>query len=96
MMTDEQRFLFDLNGYLVLEGVLDAERVKRMNKDMLDHDIKEPENSPDQSRFGNFLKWGDDWRELIDHPAVLPLLTEILGSKFRLDHAYGMAARAGS
>jgi phytanoyl-CoA dioxygenase PhyH len=94
MMTEEQRFVFDLQGYLVVEGVLSPEQVRRMASDMGREGIRAPENNPSRSRFGGFLGWGEDWRSLIDHPRILPVLAELLGPKFRLDHAYGMAMRA--
>lgn len=93
-MTPEQRFIFDVQGYLVIENALPPEQVQRMVAAMEEHGIREPENDPGKSRFSGFLKWGEDWRNLIDHPAVLPVLTELLGPRFRLDHAYGMAMRA--
>lgn len=95
MMTEEQRYLFDLQGFLVLRGVLDAAALREMHADMDAHDIKDPANNPTMSRFGQFLRWGPRWRDLIDHEAVLPVLRETLGPRFRLDHAYGMAARVG-
>lgn len=91
MITDEQRFLFDLQGYITLPGVLSPDELKQMHADMDAHDIKNPDNNPSRSRFHNFLSWGPNWRGLIDHPRVMPLLAEFIGAKFRLDHAYGMA-----
>ena len=93
-MTDEQRFLFDLNGYLVLEGVLPSDQVARMLADIAAHDVRNPSNDPFKSRFGGFLDWGAEWRGLIDHARLLPALRELCGEKFRLDHAYGMAMSA--
>jgi ectoine hydroxylase-related dioxygenase (phytanoyl-CoA dioxygenase family) len=95
MMNDQQRFTFDVQGYLVIENVLSPERVQRMRNDMEEHGIRNPENDPSQSRFGGFLQWGEEWRALLDEPRVLPVLSELLGPRFRLDHAYGMAMRAG-
>lgn len=93
-MTEEQKFLFDLQGYLVIEGALAPDQICRMLAEMEAHGVKDPENDPSKSRFSGFLGWGDDWRSLIDHPRILPLLVTLLGEKFRLDHAYGMAARS--
>lgn len=93
-MTPEQRFIFDVQGYIVVENVLPPEQVKRMLADMDAHDIKNPNNDPSKSRFGGFLSWSPDWHGLIDHPKITPLLVEMLGPKFRLDHAYGMAMSA--
>jgi len=91
-MNEHQRFLFDLQGYLVVEDVLDADVLQRMNADLEAHDISSEKASID-FRFGSFLNWSDDWRGLIDNPTILPLLAEMLGPKFRLDHAYGMAQK---
>jgi hypothetical protein len=94
-MSEEQKFLFDLNGYLVIEGLLPPPQVARMHADLDAHGIKDPDNDPFSSRFGSFLEWSDDWRGLVDHERLLPLLRGLCGEKFRLDHAYGMAMRAG-
>ena len=91
MMTDEQRFLFDLHGYLVVPGALDAETVTRMLAVMDEQSVNPPEENTDDYRFGAFLRWSDDFRNLIDQPAIVPILEELLGPRFRLDHAYGMA-----
>jgi len=91
MMTEEQRFLFDLQGYLILPGALDSERVARMLAVMNEHSINPPEEMTDDYRFGNFLNWNDDYRDLIDHEPIVSILEEVLGPRFRLDHAYGMA-----
>jgi ectoine hydroxylase-related dioxygenase (phytanoyl-CoA dioxygenase family) len=93
MMTDEQRFLFDLQGYLVLPGVLDPPTVERMRAEMDARGVDPPEMDSDAYRFSGFFGWSDAFRGLIDHPALLPVLAELLGPRFRLDHAYGMATR---
>jgi len=93
MMTPEQRFVFDLQGYLVIPNVLPPERVARMSADMEEHRVGEDANGWSKSRFHSFLSWGEEWRNLIDEPQILPILGELLSPKFRLDHAYGMAMR---
>jgi ectoine hydroxylase-related dioxygenase (phytanoyl-CoA dioxygenase family) len=95
MMTDEQRFLFDLQGYLLVPGVLDGATIARMLAQMDAHSVNPPEDGGDDYRFGDFLQWSEDYRNLVDHPTLLPILAELLGPKFRLDHAYGMATRPG-
>lgn len=94
MMTEQQRFLFDLNGYLVLPKVLDADHVKRLSADMASHGAQAPADGSIDYRFSDFLNWGEDWRNLIDHDTILPVLEEVIGGRLRLDHAYGMAMRA--
>jgi len=94
MMTPEQRFIFDVQGYIIIPGVLAPERVQRMVADMEEHGVGEVENGWSKARFHSFLSWGEEWRALIDVPIILPILFELLGPRFRLDHAYGMAMRA--
>lgn len=93
-MTPHEKFFFDVNGYINIEGVLPPEQVKQMVADMEKNGVKDPDNNPSLSRFSGFLGWGEQWRNLIDHPRMLPIITTLLGPKFRLDHAYGMAMRA--
>ena len=93
-MTDEQMFLFDLQGYVVLEGVLDRSAAAALVADMDAHDIQPPNEQSIDYRYGGFLEWGPAWRNLIDQQRVVDALGRIIGPKFRLDHAYGMAQRA--
>ncbi|MDA1088382.1 MAG: phytanoyl-CoA dioxygenase family protein [Verrucomicrobia bacterium] len=90
-MTDEEKYIFDLQGFLKLESVLSPAEVSAMQNDMAEHGIANPDNNPQKSRF-QFLDWGDRWRNLIDHERLLPCLNAIIGERFRLDHIYGMAA----
>ena len=46
-------------------------------------------------RFGNLLKWGPAYCELIDNPLISPYLAELLGPNFRLDHIYLDVIRSG-
>jgi ectoine hydroxylase-related dioxygenase (phytanoyl-CoA dioxygenase family) len=96
MLTDEQRYLFDLQGFLVLENMLDKDRIARMQKDMDAKAVDAPDKDSLEYRWGDFLTWGKDWADLIDHPRVMAAMEEMLGPKFRLDHAYGMAMKASN
>jgi ectoine hydroxylase-related dioxygenase (phytanoyl-CoA dioxygenase family) len=93
-MTEEQQYLFDLQGYLIVESVLPRAQIARMLADFDKHNIAPPGKDSIDYRFGDFLKWGDDWRNLIDHPRIVPILLDVIGPTFRLDHAYGMAMKA--
>ena len=94
-----QQYLFDLQGYLVIENVLSEAEVSRFN-DLLD---KQELPAPGQTqRFGSapegtpgFLQWGKPFCDLLDHPKILPILRFRLGDAFRLDRIYGMCMRDG-
>ena len=42
-----------------------------------------------------FLDWGKPFCDLLDHPAIMPVLRFRLGDSFRLDRLYGMYMRNG-
>ncbi|MBP3964031.1 phytanoyl-CoA dioxygenase family protein [Paenibacillus lignilyticus] len=86
-MNNKERYLFDLQGYLVLENVLSAEQLERMNR-IVDDRISQPEDS--------ILQWGEDFRALIDDSKLNPHLNEILGENYRLDHEYAIIHRKGA
>ena len=76
-----QQYLFDLQGYLVIEDVLNPEEVGQLNELMDLQDVPAPEESP---RFGSaagrapegpgFLQWGKPFCDLLDHPRIMPVL----------------------
>ena len=78
MTSDEIRYLFDLQGFVVLPNVLDSGRVARMNEALRQQGfLTNPENNPGKSRF-QFLDLGADFHGLIDHPQILPVLQELI------------------
>src|SRR5438132_8637775 len=95
-MNDEQRYLFDLRGYLVVERVLTSGDVAELNAIHDRQSLPPPDVSIESQRFAGFFLWDAAYRRLIDHPRILPLLKEVLGPDLRLDHAYGIKMRAGT
>lgn len=95
-MNEEERYLFDLRGYLVVEDVLSARELAELNRVMDAQDLAPPEDDTSSARFGGFLEWGQIYCDLLDHERILPYLKEILGDGFRLDHYYGIYMRAGT
>ncbi|HLJ53583.1 MAG TPA: phytanoyl-CoA dioxygenase family protein [Chthonomonadaceae bacterium] len=96
-MNDEERYLFDLQGYLHLEGVLDAETLARMNAWI---DAQADEGPEWKAQTGNAhvehpITWGPDFLALLDHPRTLPILREIMGEYCRLDHDYAIFLQPG-
>ncbi|MYE24011.1 MAG: hypothetical protein F4Y01_08720, partial [Gammaproteobacteria bacterium] len=87
VLTEEQKFLFDLRGFLVLPGVLSRDDCERLIR-FADHVWpRQPADGPFR-RTGEVSQWGKPLLDLIDHPKVLPYLAELVGSKLRLDHDY--------
>jgi hypothetical protein len=99
-MTDRERFLFDLNGYLVVPGVLTAEEVTALNAGVdehletaVDHRVGEmppPLRGPEPRRLmAGMLTWPrphcDPFRRLLAHPGIRPYLNTLLGPGWHLD-----------
>jgi hypothetical protein len=95
-MTDHERYFFDLNGYVALEGVLSSADVARLNQEIDAKELPEPTEDIWSQRFGGFFTWSQEFRDLIDCDRVLGALIEMLGEKLRLDHYYGILMGKGN
>lgn len=118
-----RQYLFDLQGYLVIENALSSDEVETLNRLIDQQNLPPPTES---TRFGSaptlasslvrresgvpesmatadkaapvgagFLGWGAPFCNLLDHPAVMPVLRMRLGDAFRLDRLYGMNMSKG-
>lgn len=95
-VSDADRYLFDLQGYLVVKGALRRDEVAELNGLIDQQGLPEPGETVQSQRFGEFLTWGQPFRDLLDHPSVVPFLKEWLDPAFRLDHYYGIYMRQGT
>ena len=95
-MNEEERYLFDVRGYLVIEDVLSPEEVAELNRVMDSQDLPPPQDDTMSARFGGFLEWDKTFCDLLDHERIMPYLKTMLGDGFRLDHYYGIYMRAGT
>ena len=87
-MTDVelQQYLFDLQGYLIIEDALSAETVASI-KELIDQQglpapgkIRRFGSAPDGP---GFLQWGKPFCDLRDHSRIMPVLQFRLGDCFR-------------
>lgn len=89
-MTTEEKFQFDLQGYLVVRNVLSNEEVAELNEVS---DQSKPEDYETYEENGlriarRISQWSPACQNLFDHPNVAPYLLELLGPKVRADHDY--------
>ena len=72
-----QQYLFDVQGYLVIENVLSPETVAALNECI---DAQELPTPGKVQRFGSapagagFLQWGQPFCDLLDHPTIMRIL----------------------
>ena len=101
-MTDEEKYLFDLQGYLVIRGLLTHEEVDELNAvsdRVCPRDYTDGNDSKGRRGIRNFRyvsRWDPACQRLLDHPKILPYLVQLLGPRFRIDHDYAMFMNAGS
>ena len=93
-MSEEERFAFDLEGYLVVRQVLAAEQVALLAA-VARRECPTPIDAPPWRRVFGPTRWGRPYQDLIDHPRIVPYLGELLGPKFRLDHDYALFMTKG-
>ena len=94
-LTDEQKFLFDLEGYIVLPGVLGAGQCDALNR-LADRSWPRREDDGSFRRAEAMSLWDQQFVDLMDHPQVLPVLVELLGSRLRIDHDYCIFMQQGA
>ena len=87
-MTEIEQYLFDLQGFLVVEDALTGAQLAALNE-IIDQQIAlVDEPGKLWLRFNRLLSWGTPFQNLIDNPRISPYLLDLLGPKFRLDHDY--------
>lgn len=104
--TEEERYLFDLRGYLVVEDVLGAAQLEELNDRLDGYDLWG--QTPGEDLFFDFWKnderqisagplhaWDKPFRDLISHPRMIGYLADFLGPHFRYDHGHAMVMRKG-
>lgn len=90
-MNAKEKYLLDVQGYLVIEKVLNNQQLTDMNRAI------DERQSRGESVQQGFLEWGEsDFRDLINDPIISPYLKDILGNHYRLDHEYAIMHRKGA
>ena len=104
-METEERYLFDLMGFLVLPQVLTREEVAEPNALIDSYDLwrkaksgEEPAwvNDPNFMTVGAPHTWDEPFRRLLAHPKIMPYLKTLVGPKFRYDHGHALLMRSGA
>ena len=98
-MSEEQKYIFDLKGWISLPGLLSNEKLEPIRAHQMKF-LYERDSLPKEERDNH----GGPSQILLDHPAVVGVLNEILSHQglaseecygFRFDHTYTSHRRAG-
>ena len=98
-MDTEQKYIFDLQGYITLKGVVADEVVGACNAVLDRFETMDENDYPPPLRLGdqrteknlyisNILEGDEIFRSLIDIPEVLDVVAEVTGGPYRLNHTY--------
>jgi len=95
-VTDEQLYLYDLQGFVVVRNALEAHRLEDLRKSV-HNQFAVPGREGRALLDVSFDKsWGPCWPFLIDNPVILPLLTSICAGTPKLDHAFTVRSTFGN
>ena len=98
-MSPEQNYLFDLNGYLVLENVVPQSVIDACTAELDRLEDMDPDDYPSPVALGaarteqslyisNILESSPAFRPLINIPEVIDAIAAITGCAYRLNHTY--------
>ena len=98
-MNQEQKYLFDLQGYIVLKNIIPKRVIDNCNKvldrfeDMAPEDFTPPlvlgtTKTEKELYISNILESDLAFVPLIDIPEVLSVIQEVTGGPYRLNHTY--------
>ena len=93
-MTPEEKFTFDLEGYLVVKGVLSQAEVDEVNA-LADRAWPGAYDESGIRRVSDVSRWGAATQRLMDHPGIVSYLAELLGPYVRIDHDYSIFMQKG-
>ncbi len=105
MLTPEEAFQFDLQGYVVLRGVLDRERLLAVGAEVAAFDDAGNERLPwsipvwtpviNEYRVLNILDPVPSTLEYVDHEQIHQRVASLLDAPFRLTEAYSITRGPG-
>ena len=98
-MDAEQQYIFDLQGYIVLKGVVPETVIRACNEALDRFEAMDESQLPPPLCYGasrseqnlyisNILEGDEVFRPLIDIPEVLDVVAEVTGGPYRLNHTY--------
>ena len=99
-MNDDEKYLFDLRGYIVVRNVLTESQIDDLSERLERRRTENPNPilGSDRTVFRDaqdpawgapsLFELGGSYIDLIDLPAIKPYLTTLLGDHYRLDHDY--------
>lgn len=102
--TEENKYLFDLNGYLIIENYFDQELVSRMRENLKhletldEYPYPVVQGKPRTSQelyLSNIAEYDQDFESLIYDPGILEFIDKTTMGYYRFNHSYSISHWAG-
>src|SRR5688572_15405574 len=97
-MTTDQKIQYYNQGFFHIPGILDKSLVERVKRDFDTASARHYEDWKRKSGAGEvskafydipeILDQGDSFVELVDYPALMPILLEAVGEDIQLNHTH--------
>lgn len=100
-MSDREKYLFDLQGFLVIKNILSPDDLRALN-DAVDANLDTRREDGNRGAHGNMvgerprglitgmLSWQQPWcqpfRDLLAHPKAIPYFNTLMGRGWKMDH----------
>lgn len=95
MVSDYERYKFDLKGYVTIPDALNADQLQQLNSILDERIAEEVPADKVTHRFVDPIEWGQPYVDLLDNPAVDSHLREWVDQEYRVDHVYLDIIRGG-
>jgi hypothetical protein len=104
LWTEENKYLFDLNGYLVLENYFPLAIISRMRATLKYLESLEEYPYPvvqgklrtaQELYLSNIAEYDDDFESLICDPGILEIIEKTTMGYYRFNHSYSISHWAG-
>ena len=95
-LTEEERWRFDVQGFLVRRAALGELDLHALNDAVDRLNLPIPDHTVGHQRFNDHLRRNAAFVRLLDHIAVFDVVAELCGQGVRLDHAYGIVMSPGT
>jgi hypothetical protein len=93
-LADEDAYFFDLNGYVVLPGMLDTAEVEHLLQVLKDNDSSPPDE--EVASWAQFLAWDAGFIRLMADERLIDVVVEMCGPRARLDSAMAYKTSAST
>jgi hypothetical protein len=105
-MDKFERYLFDVQGFLLLKGLLSAAEVTQFNQLLDGYDLWSNrgtgrfrevwENGPEYTTVGPLHEWDEPFRRLVADERIIGYLCDLISPTYRYDHGHVLLMRSGA